>query len=62
MADGLRWIWIILSDMRCGGWGDINIFCGFELEGVSVCGILPAFDLAQSVHAGVSIGMHRVVK
>ena len=29
---------------------------------MSIYGILPALDLTQSVHAKISIGMHRVVK
>ena len=39
-----------------------NIF--FELENMSTCiyEILPALDLTQSVHAKISIGMHRGVK
>jgi hypothetical protein len=34
-------------------------FCRFELENMSLYEILPAFDLTQSVHAKISIGMHR---
>jgi hypothetical protein len=29
---------------------------------IKTCEILPALDLTQSVHAKISIGMHRVVK
>jgi hypothetical protein len=39
---------------------EISIFCRFELENMSIYEILP--DLTQSVHAKISIGMHRVVK
>jgi hypothetical protein len=31
-------------------------------ENMSIYEILPALDLTQSVHAKISIGMHRVVK
>jgi hypothetical protein len=41
---------------------EISIFCRFELENMSIYEILPALDLTQSVHAKISIGMHRVVK
>ena len=34
-------------------------FCRFELENMSIDVILPALDLTQSVHAKISIGMHR---
>ena len=37
-------------------------FCRFEQENMSIYEILPALDLTQSVHAKISIGMHRVVK
>jgi hypothetical protein len=39
---------------------EISIFCRFELENMSVYEILPALDLTQSVHAKISIGMHRI--
>jgi hypothetical protein len=51
-----------------GVWGTNNLveirqyFCRFELENMSIYEILPALDLTQSVHAKISIGMHRVVK
>ena len=44
---------------------EISIFlqiCRFELENMSIYEILPALDLTQSVHAKISIGMHRGVK
>jgi hypothetical protein len=37
-------------------------FCRFELENMSIYEILPVLDLTQSVHAKISIGMHRGVK
>jgi hypothetical protein len=37
-------------------------FCRFELENMSIYEILPALDLTQSVHAKISIVMHRGVK
>ena len=37
-------------------------FCRFELESMSIYDILPALDLTQSVHAKISIGMHRGLK
>ena len=40
----------------------IIIFCRFELENMFIYEILPALDLTQSVHAKISIGMHRGVK
>jgi hypothetical protein len=36
--------------------------CKSELENMSIYEILPALDLTQSVHAKISIGMHRGVK
>jgi hypothetical protein len=41
---------------------EYQYFCRFELEDMSIYEILPALDLTQSVHAKISIGMHRVVK
>ena len=37
-------------------------FCRFDVENMSIYEILPAPDLTQSVHAKISIGMHRGVK
>jgi hypothetical protein len=37
-------------------------FCRFELENMSIYDILPTLDPTQSVHAKISIGMHRGVK
>ena len=34
-------------------------FCRFELENMSIYEILPALDLTQSIHAKISIEMHR---
>jgi hypothetical protein len=47
---------------------DIGLFCWIyavkdkEIENMSTYEILPALDLTQSVHAKISIGMHRGVK
>ena len=41
---------------------EIKKICRFELENMSIYEILPVLDLTQSVHAKISIGMHRVVK
>ena len=62
MAVGLGWI--LDCFVGCTLWkvGRCQCFCRFELENVSICGVLPALGLTQSVHAGVSIGVHRVVK
>jgi hypothetical protein len=62
MADSLKWmldyfIWWTLKKVR-----KYQYFCRFELENMSIYEILPAFDLTQSVHAKISIGMHRWVK
>jgi hypothetical protein len=45
MAVSLKWI--------------LQYFCRFELKNMSIYEILPALDLTQSVHAKISIGMHR---
>ena len=42
--------------------GKYQWFCRFELENVSIYEVLPVLDLTQSVHAKVSIGVHRVVE
>jgi hypothetical protein len=41
--------------------GKCQYFCRFELENMYICiyEILPALDLTQSIHAKISIGMHR---
>ena len=56
--------WILNCFVGYGLWevGKYQCFCRFELEGVSIYEVLPALDLAQSVHAGVSIGVRRVVR
>ena len=41
---------------------EISIFLQIELENMSIYEILPALVLTQSVHAKISIGMHRMVK
>jgi hypothetical protein len=63
MADCSKWMLDYFIDAVKFKGKEISIFfCRFELENMSIYEILLALDLTQSVHAKISIGMHRGVK
>jgi hypothetical protein len=62
MAVSLKWILDYFVGYTLYKVRKYQYFCRFELENMSIYEILPALDLTQSVHAKISIGMHRVVK
>ena len=57
VAVGLRWILDCFVGYALWEIGKCQYFCRFELENVSIGEVLPALDLAQSVHAEVSVGV-----
>ena len=62
MAVSLKWILDYFVGYTLLKVRKYQYFRRFELENMSIYEILPALDLTQSVHAKISIGMHRVVK
>ena len=62
MAVSLKWILHYFVGYTLLKVRKYQYFCRFELEYMYIYEILPALDMTQSVHAKISIGMHRGVK
>ena len=62
MADSSNWSLDYFVGYKLSKVRKYQYFGRFELEIFFIYEILPALDLTQSVHAKISIGMHREVK